>query len=102
MQRADAIELAQSETPSGRKYVHWLPTDLGWGQNHKDRTALGSTALDDYDRFDGLVHATHCATAREILQDRRIKAQAITGYCVANPRYHTADPWLAARYQCLV
>ena len=58
------------EEDSDIDYVHWLPTctkiDILQGQ-----TALGSTTMEDYQPFDGLVHATHISAARSILRDNK-------------------------------
>ncbi|KAJ3010735.1 hypothetical protein HKX48_007222 [Thoreauomyces humboldtii] len=72
--------------PSNRypqQYTHWLPDNVNPPAN-SDNTALGDTCMEDYEEFDGLVHATHIEALRRIAIDGQISGRVSTDSTVAN------------------
>ncbi|KAJ3015396.1 hypothetical protein HKX48_004616, partial [Thoreauomyces humboldtii] len=100
--------------PSNRypqQYTHWLPDNVNAPAN-SDNTALGDTCMEDYEEFNGLVHATHIEALRRIAIDGQISGRVSTDSTVANdgldlientaipPEYacvhHTETCWVAS------
>ncbi|KAI9090036.1 hypothetical protein DFS34DRAFT_638544 [Phlyctochytrium arcticum] len=93
-----------------QQYTHWLPENVNPPQD-SDETALGDTCMEDYEEFDGLVHATHIETSGQIATDGKISGRSSDDSTVANhglalleqttipPEYacihHTKTCWVA-------